>query len=181
MYICKLCKCKSITFKKYVIHQYLQRNWNGAIFYCLYENCKLHFINYVVFKQHVFRNHSNKTICSKTNVNISNCSYPNCPFYTKNKKQFNSHLYEHLRNKQKLRCPYMNVCNSSKIFVNVSCLKNHLFRKHYERNDSNINELIPDNQNVSHEFQSEHNINKSFYDIDENELLQNSVTDLDIE
>lgn len=41
MFKCKICSFKCCTERKYDLHQYLHRNWNGVAFLCVQHGCNM--------------------------------------------------------------------------------------------------------------------------------------------
>lgn len=140
MYLCRICSFKSLTIRKYELHQYLHRNLPGILYYCSRENCNFVLSSYSGFVTHVYRFHTDK---SKLKLKESNkcvlkeytCDVRNCIFISDNEKIFLKHFYSHFKynvksNNISLKCPLRTICGNLSNFRNLGSFRSHATRKH---------------------------------------------------
>ena len=180
MYFCRICSFKSLTIRKYDLHQYLHRNLPGVLYYCSRENCNFVLNSYSGFVTHVYRfhtdksNHKNKE-SNKFVLKKYSCDVSNCIFRSNNEKDLIKHFYSHFKynikpNNISLKCPLRTICGNLNIFRNLGSFRSHATRKHFLKKTNQVSLEINISNKSGQASASPSNL------IEENDLQIESVT-----
>lgn len=141
IFTCCICKLNLKSIDKYQVHLRYHRNVPGAQFKCVQRNCAVICKTYAQFKNHIFRNHSNKAIVAHSkHVTLFTCNVTGCNYQNNDVKGFCKHVYNHVKRGVELKCPFVLKCKCETIFKNVNAIKQHICRKQFLHR-----ELSPDN------------------------------------
>ena len=134
MYICQICGYQSRQLVPYLQHQQFHSNLS-QYWHCGYNGCKKQFRLQGSLRAHLLRTHV-VLLSSKNNKNSSPfriartqfiCSVQLCKKVFSSSNAVIQHLKDHIRSKEKIKCPFQNCNNEYNI---VPSFSGHLSKNH---------------------------------------------------
>ena len=123
-FMCSACAQICKTPSEFLRYQGLHKMQKNFVFKCGHNNWKQQFSRYTALIVHVRRLHKQKTkqVCFEKQYKCLKCC-----FILKNHEEYMAHLKKHLRQKEKITCPFE---KCEKNFVQLSAFNTHMHRWH---------------------------------------------------
>ena len=146
-YICKIpgCPFNSVNYRKYLSHLDMVHRSSKSRFVCQYRHqCSREFQSLILLKNHISRDHSNKTTTVEMNQNqlvveltIIKCAEQSCGHQSVSSiPELKKHLYSaHTDKKEEIQCIFCTYKSNT-----TSTLQSHISRKHKVQT---VNTLTP--------------------------------------